>query len=52
MDNPDVKEVSMKVFIVGASGVIGTRLIPQLIERGHEVIGTSSHLARQNVYGR
>jgi 2-alkyl-3-oxoalkanoate reductase len=31
----------MKVFVVGASGVIGTRLIPQLIERGHEVVGTS-----------
>jgi uncharacterized protein YbjT (DUF2867 family) len=23
-----------------ASGAIGTRLVPQLIERGHEVIGT------------
>ena len=31
----------MKVFVVGASGAIGTRLVPQLIERGHEVIGTS-----------
>jgi nucleoside-diphosphate-sugar epimerase len=31
----------MKVFVVGASGAIGTRLVPQLLERGHEVIGTS-----------
>jgi nucleoside-diphosphate-sugar epimerase len=31
----------MRVFVVGASGAIGTRLIPQLINRGHEVIGTS-----------
>jgi nucleoside-diphosphate-sugar epimerase len=31
----------MRVFLVGASGAIGTRLLPQLIERGHEVIGTS-----------
>jgi nucleoside-diphosphate-sugar epimerase len=31
----------MRVFVAGASGVIGTRLVPQLIERGHEVIGTS-----------
>jgi nucleoside-diphosphate-sugar epimerase len=31
----------MKVFVAGASGAIGTRLVPQLIERGHEVIGTS-----------
>jgi nucleoside-diphosphate-sugar epimerase len=30
----------MRVFLVGASGAIGTRLAPQLIERGHDVIGT------------
>ena len=30
----------MRVFVVGASGAIGTRLVPQLVERGHEVIGT------------
>jgi nucleoside-diphosphate-sugar epimerase len=31
----------MRVFLAGASGAIGTRLVPQLIDRGHEVIGTS-----------
>ena len=31
----------MRVFVAGASGAIGTRLVPQLVERGHEVIGTS-----------
>jgi 2-alkyl-3-oxoalkanoate reductase len=31
----------MRVFVAGASGAIGTRLVPQLIVRGHEVIGTS-----------
>lgn len=30
----------MKVFVAGASGAIGTRLVPQLIEAGHEVIGS------------
>jgi 2-alkyl-3-oxoalkanoate reductase len=30
----------MRVFVAGASGAIGTRLVPQLIEHGHEVIGT------------
>lgn len=30
----------MRVLIVGATGAIGTRLVPQLIDRGHEVIGT------------
>jgi nucleoside-diphosphate-sugar epimerase len=34
------KENAMRVFVAGASGAIGTRLLPQLIERGHEVIGT------------
>ena len=30
----------MRVLVVGASGAIGTRLVPQFIERGHEVVGT------------
>jgi 2-alkyl-3-oxoalkanoate reductase len=32
----------MRVFVAGASGAIGTRLVPQLVDRGHEVIGTST----------
>jgi 2-alkyl-3-oxoalkanoate reductase len=32
----------MRVFVAGASGAIGTRLVPQLIERGHEVVGTAT----------
>ena len=32
----------MRVMVVGASGAIGTRLVPQLADRGHEVIGTFS----------
>ena len=31
----------MRVFVAGASGAIGARLVPQLVERGHDVIGTS-----------
>jgi len=30
----------MRVMVVGASGAVGTRLVPQLTNGGHEVIGT------------
>jgi nucleoside-diphosphate-sugar epimerase len=30
----------MRVLVVGATGAIGTRLVPQLIDRGHKVTGT------------
>ena len=31
----------MRVFVAGASGAIGSRLVPELVARGHEVVGTS-----------
>ncbi len=34
-------ENRMRVLVAGASGAIGTRLVAQLIERGHRVIGTA-----------
>jgi len=30
----------MRVFVTGASGAIGSRLVPVLIDAGHEVVGT------------
>jgi nucleoside-diphosphate-sugar epimerase len=31
----------MKIFVAGATGVIGRQLVPRLIAAGHEVIGTT-----------
>ncbi|MCP9983649.1 NAD-dependent epimerase/dehydratase family protein [Actinomadura madurae] len=36
----------MKIFIAGASGAIGGQLIPQLVVRGHEVVGTTRSAAK------
>ena len=31
----------MRVFVAGATGAIGARLVPRLVRQGHDVIGTS-----------
>jgi len=31
----------MKVFLAGATGALGRRLVPQLLARGHSVVGTT-----------
>jgi nucleoside-diphosphate-sugar epimerase len=36
----------MRVLVVGAGGAIGSQLVPQLAERGHQVTGTSRSAAR------
>jgi nucleoside-diphosphate-sugar epimerase len=36
-----MEKVIMRVMVIGATGAIGTRLVPRLCEAGHEVIGTS-----------
>jgi 2-alkyl-3-oxoalkanoate reductase len=33
----------MRIFIAGATGALGSRLVPDLVEAGHEVFGTSRH---------
>jgi nucleoside-diphosphate-sugar epimerase len=36
----------MRIFVVGASGAIGSHLVPQLVARGHEVVGTTRSAAK------
>ena len=31
----------MKVLVIGGTGAVGAPLVSQLVERGHEVVGTS-----------
>jgi 2-alkyl-3-oxoalkanoate reductase len=39
----------MRVFVAGASGVIGRRLVPQLRGAGHEVVGTTRSPQKANL---
>jgi nucleoside-diphosphate-sugar epimerase len=31
----------MRIFVAGATGAVGRRLVPLLVDRGHEVVGTT-----------
>jgi 2-alkyl-3-oxoalkanoate reductase len=39
----------MKVFVAGASGVLGRALVPQLVARGHEVVGMTRSTSKQDM---
>jgi 2-alkyl-3-oxoalkanoate reductase len=43
-DQKNEKEDTMRTFVAGASGALGSRLVPQLIDAGHDVIGTHNSL--------
>ncbi|WP_167045186.1 NAD(P)-dependent oxidoreductase [Salinibacterium sp. ZJ454] len=36
----------MRVFVAGGTGVLGRRLVPRLVERGHEVTATTTSAAK------
>ena len=39
----------MKIFLAGATGVLGRALVPQLVARGHEVVGMTRSAAKQDL---
>jgi nucleoside-diphosphate-sugar epimerase len=39
----------MKVFVAGATGVLGRALVPQLVAQGHEVVGMTRSASKQDL---
>jgi nucleoside-diphosphate-sugar epimerase len=39
----------MKVFVAGATGALGRALVPQLVARGHEVVGMTRSAPKQDL---
>ena len=39
----------MKVFVAGATGVLGRVLVPQLVARGHAVVGMTRSASKQDL---
>ncbi len=41
----------MRVFVAGGTGVLGQRLVPQLVARGHQVTATTTSAAKLDAVG-
>lgn len=41
----------MRIFVAGATGAIGQRLVPLLVENGHSVVGTTRTAAKAEALG-
>src|SRR4051812_50214223 len=39
----------MKIFVAGATGALGQRLVPQLVTAGHDVVGMTRTPGKQDV---
>ena len=39
----------MKIFVAGATGALGKALVPQLVARGHEVVGMTRSASKQDL---
>jgi len=44
---PRIKEPTMRVFVAGATGVIGKQLVPRLVAEGHDVHGMTRRESKQ-----
>ncbi len=42
----------MRVFVAGGAGVLGRRLVPQLVARGHQVTATTTSAAKLDLLAR
>ncbi|WP_344015183.1 SDR family oxidoreductase [Pseudonocardia xinjiangensis] len=51
-DSEQEKPMSLRIFLAGASGVIGQRLIPRLVQAGHVVGGMTRSSSKMEVLGR
>ena len=39
----------MNIFVAGATGVVGRALVPQLVGRGHEVVGMTRSASKRDL---
>ena len=44
--------IVVRVFVAGGSGVLGRRLVPQLVARGHQVTATTTSATKLGLLGR
>src|SRR5262245_47595624 len=45
----EARGAGMRVFVAGATGAIGRVLVPQLVARGHEVVGMTRAAAKEDL---
>ncbi|MFF1397983.1 NAD-dependent epimerase/dehydratase family protein [Streptomyces sp. NPDC058287] len=43
--------MAVRVFVAGGTGVVGRRLVPQLVARGHQVTATTTSAAKLGLLG-
>jgi nucleoside-diphosphate-sugar epimerase len=44
--------MAVRVFVAGGTGVVGRRLVPQLVARGHQVTATTTTAAKLGLLGK